>query len=762
MSDIAPWHELQTATFSNEADVETRLVLPLLRLLGFEEADIESKKPVDFRFGRKGPGRKPEADFVVYGANPHNRSTSLITIEAKHPTHSLKSAKEQGESYAYELRTPVLILTNGVELEAWQVNVAAELDHIFSIKVSDISASRGVIENVLRKTSIIELARNLKHKNFFDESSDLFLYENSIFENTNSSIASVHRTLSFKGPVSEKFKSQRFLQYLPKGAVVLANSGLGKTTLIDIISRMMIEDRWSNQPQARVPIIVPLQDFSLSKKTLAEFAYDRVEAHCPKISFAQFRDLLRKGVAFFLDAFDRIRPDRARELESDLRTTLRDYPNCIVFLFTRPGYKLDIPNLPRVNLEPFDSLEISQFLDTRRPPDNSGLWLFRLADIPENLKTLASVPLIANLLIEIYLSRRTLAVNIAEIYSHWLSQIMEQVQPFTALAQHEAALSCIALKTRSEAISATKAIKLLATENLDPTIIDSLVQIGALVVRGQAVELCHEALGDYFRARHIAENSLDRIEEFLIFDKTTAGSQFPIILFSIVECELTKGKIWDAIVQEGIDLACASLVFSCVPSQNLPSIEEGTRDFLTGVLEGIEAPINRHFSNLRADIYSKLSGSDGEYLQILGALQDNGAWVNMEFYTTDDPKAPKVLKERVSQPSRIIGGSTTQFRKFADEGRLHGLSQIQNAMQILLRKRELKGGPVTREEHCISRIRHLSKEYNFPFTTNSTIIDVIRDLEGYKGEYVYSSDQDCLQRFKINDLIKDLQDMIGQ
>ena len=104
------WNDIPTR-YTNEADVEVRLVLPLLHALGYEPNDIAPKYPVEFREGRV--GRKPEADFVCFSGPLHNRDTSLVVAEAKRPGEALPDGKAQGEFYAANLRSPLLFLTNG-------------------------------------------------------------------------------------------------------------------------------------------------------------------------------------------------------------------------------------------------------------------------------------------------------------------------------------------------------------------------------------------------------------------------------------------------------------------------------------------------------------------------------------------------------------------------------------------------------------------------------------------------------------------------
>lgn len=47
-------------------------------------------------------------------------------VEVKTPGTPLDDAREQGESYAFVLRTPVLLVTDGLRLHIWQVQQTGE------------------------------------------------------------------------------------------------------------------------------------------------------------------------------------------------------------------------------------------------------------------------------------------------------------------------------------------------------------------------------------------------------------------------------------------------------------------------------------------------------------------------------------------------------------------------------------------------------------------------------------------------------------
>jgi hypothetical protein len=81
------WSEISRQTFENEAEVETRLILPLLGALNYAAEDIRPKYPVIFQEGRR--GRKPETDFAVFGEKPHCRATSFSIWKRQSFRHTL-------------------------------------------------------------------------------------------------------------------------------------------------------------------------------------------------------------------------------------------------------------------------------------------------------------------------------------------------------------------------------------------------------------------------------------------------------------------------------------------------------------------------------------------------------------------------------------------------------------------------------------------------------------------------------------------------
>ncbi len=209
------WDQAGSLTFGNEADVEVRFVVPFLRALGYDEIDdIRAKYPVVFREGRR--GRKPEADFVVFYGPLQNRDTSILVVEAKAPGEDFEDARSQAESYASNVRSPFLLITDGGKLEIWQLQESMESQKVFAVSVTNIASERGRLESILAKEAAWTYCQSLQHKMVGLAISDFRPYETAEVKRTNRNPGIVRRTLKStkdRRSFSSSTTSARFLRW---------------------------------------------------------------------------------------------------------------------------------------------------------------------------------------------------------------------------------------------------------------------------------------------------------------------------------------------------------------------------------------------------------------------------------------------------------------------------------------------------------------------------------------------------------------------
>ena len=94
-------------TLRSERDVETKLISPLFRdILGYPEDSLHWAEPVSIVLGRE--KKTKEADLVAY-----HEGQPVVVVEAKKPTEPVQSGIGQVDSYAFALRSPYSVVTNG-------------------------------------------------------------------------------------------------------------------------------------------------------------------------------------------------------------------------------------------------------------------------------------------------------------------------------------------------------------------------------------------------------------------------------------------------------------------------------------------------------------------------------------------------------------------------------------------------------------------------------------------------------------------------
>jgi type I site-specific restriction endonuclease len=168
------WASVAALPSGNEAEVERRIVVPLLEALGYDDGDIRSKHPVIFHEGRR--GRKPEADFVVFYGPIQSRDTSLLVVEAKAPGEDLHIARLQAESYASKLRAPFILITDGRDVEIWQLQLTSESHCALKVQVECIGEKRGELETLLSKEAMYQYCQSLLYKKIVPMVGDLASY----------------------------------------------------------------------------------------------------------------------------------------------------------------------------------------------------------------------------------------------------------------------------------------------------------------------------------------------------------------------------------------------------------------------------------------------------------------------------------------------------------------------------------------------------------------------------------------------------------
>ncbi len=692
MSDF--WNSAPPSTFANEADVEHQLVVPLLDALGYEKTDIVPKYPVEFREGRR--GRKPEADFVCFNGMPHDRNNSLLVVEAKDPDEALTDGKEQGESYAANLRAPLLLLTNGRQLQAWQLQPTRESEKVIDIAVADMIGNRGTIEKLLSKKALATLCERLAVKSFVKSAVQHKEYVVAEYARITKDERTINRTLRDRGGNENKMvlPSDRLISAHPRGAIILAPSGFGKSTLSHQILEQALR-KCSTDEEAPLPFLIPLPAIEPGMGSLLRFMQQRLVAYSPGETADTLRQMLRtSGAIIICDAFDRVAIPFRTEVQSELSNTIRDFPRVQLIVFSRESVSPELP-LPRFDLaapsdEELRDLEVLVLGHTQRSA-------FVTSMMPKTLRNICENILVARLVFEYWKGHGQYPVELGLLFRAWLDGLLHTANnPSSKIVWQESSLTLLADASADAPIQATTAAALLKHNHLEPQLIDDLIERGALRVNGVSLELQHEALADYLRARQLASLPEAELPDRLGAIAISSDSLFPTLLMSQLRSRKLQSILWKRLSGTNIEVYLDALRYRFDLSEELEKQDEEklSRGYLEDLLDGIEFPLAAFFPAMRKSILHYLTSEDGAELGIVGIVQ-RPPMNEVRYALRGIKDGSRVMVGRPQLQQNVYATSWLHLGRSGyrlDSGRLVGIALLRDAVLRLIENQEVEGG----------------------------------------------------------------------
>jgi hypothetical protein len=720
--------KIANKTFANEADVETRLIIPLLNALEYAPEDIHPKFPVIFQEGRK--GRRNEADFAVFLGKNHDRSHSLLVIEAKHPNEKLGDGRKQGESYAANLRSPFLILTNGVEFEVWQMQISAESELVFSASISTLSAKADELSSLAAKSSVQKYAEAIRRKAISEVNCDLTAYLDAELNRTEAYKSAIARRMYPLGaPNAEMLMSPTLLDSIVEGAVVTAPSGYGKTTLAKSLLRDALS-RSKRVGSSDIAIEISLPEVAIEKCTILDFARNRISSHCAQVTAPFLRHLLRSsGGLFLLDGYDRLKPRDRDALLVQMKNLHRDFPATQIVVFSRGNSRPSL-DVPVYELREYSSEEREAYIEAEFVPQgiHSSAPLFR---VPKTLQALFAIPLLFHLAMKYWFGKHVFPTDLSALFVSWLDSLFEAGNlSASKRLLAEAALRVFARESVKGVLPKAAILPLLQRNGIQADILDDLIACDVLRMTGQSLEIVHEMLGDYLAACDITENDRQSLPKVISQIEIAHDSMLPVLLASMLRDRNDLKVLLSRLAGTDLPIYFEALRFRANISAQLSTDKtEFARGYLEDMLDGLEQPTQAFFEPLRDLINEGLAGSFTKRLSVLG----NGSpdWINFQY-------SPLGSGSRVAvgplNDALVARGSNLRLLGLrADSGRLLALSQLQAELKKLLENRLLHGGLEWRSERLVGWIRLLAKETSFPLSLTNSLSEIERVLQPYKG-----------------------------
>lgn len=749
------WKDCDQLSFFNEADVETKLIVPMLTALGYDRSsDIVSKMPIDFKIYEGKSGRKPEADFIVFSSSPHSRANSLVTVEAKHPNEKLEKGKMQAESYAQNLKTPFIFLCNGPSAQLWQLQTSTECNLLFEVSDGEYAANRHQFESYLSKEAAISLTEHLVFKNFNLSLRDYSTYEILELERFRNDQPRITRQIYDFGNDAAPPMSVCDFVGAKEHAVIVAKSGFGKSVLAKQICIEALEQRFEEK-EASLPVEVSLPELAVSGQSLQQFVVDRISVHHPSVTLSSFARLVREeGVLVVADGLNRVPHQKQLEIITQFNILARDFPRLRVVVLTNhfPDAKLvgamvfELREFHRNDLETLAALHDM----------SSVIWL----DAPQTINEMAKVPVLAARIVEGYKITGQHFHRIDQIFEHWLENGLADVGQFERALLYEI-LEKLASTTRESSISVSRFSQLMREVDADTALREKIMGTGLVVIEGEAIELVHETLATYLRAKALMARPAHEIGIYLAKYGANENHLFGSILMALAPDRSIQDLVWCGLLKHSLEQAIGGLRYRNNLAIQFKTQNKNDKSFnyLSDVHQAIVEFSQRYLRSHVEKLYEELSGVSTNDLGIAGNVTEHST--NYTFFDAAKQNEKVIVEAPDCLRGNIAYGDNLHIQGFRlDSGRIIGLKRLQNAMHKLCDKRKIQGGRIWLEERCLSRFRYLTEAYGWlTLTGRVDIAAAIKLLTPEDGTWANDGHEKEPVVFSISDLIYDLNEL---
>ena len=650
------------------------------------------------------------------------------------------------------------MLTNGDTFEIWQLQATQESVCELDIPVASLSAERGRIEQLLGKAGLIAYCRSLAFKTMLEASVDYGAYETAELKRTAPSSPSIERTLQLAGSKrsEDSIEASRLIEGFPGGAIIVAPSGYGKTTLAARLFREAIEARWRKK-RTSLTFDVPLPDMVELGMGIPEFLQARLSAHCPSVSPAALKQILRdRGATILCDGFDRVAASSRTKLNAELAAFIRDYPKAQIFVFSREASKPDVA-LPVLELTALTDEQMQVMERAILDEDDKHYSVIGL--MPEMLRTLCKNPLLLSQALAFWKLNHTFPTQITDLFQSWLSSTLKADPNDAVFAiECEHGLTVIAQATWNTPLAGTKALALFKESGIRSEVLNDLVNCDAVRVTGSVVEVQHEAMADYLRAKAVATQENLTVEQLAALP-ITEDSFFPVLLMAALPTNRLQSEWWRQLSAASIRVYGDALRYRFDVSEELKKLEPErlSHDYLLDLLDGIEMPLDGVFPGLRRAVAEHLiDDADGEFA-ITGMLHADHSHISYMLHPRGSPDASRVSVAFPDGPGMYRGVNLNLSQMRLDSGRLLGATLLSETILETVKHQRLRGGPVWAAEQLIGRVRFLADTYDFPIALDASLDTVEAALQPLHDKWVRPAAFSSKESFSIRSLIDDIE-----
>jgi len=340
-----------------------------------------------------------EADVVYFDSGGHAghrereyhgwvEDHSLVAVEIKKPTQmedrsrrrkNVQNAQDQTRSYAYWLKTPMYVITDGKELLVYRVEEFFRDQLAFHRLVPELPRHWPELQRLLGPEAVLRYCQENRFKVNDSRVTDYTGYLDRILSNSDDASEYVmKRTVSEPdrdpassvGGCSTGSFEDRCLKHVPhdvllesgSSVVVLSETGGGKTHLTKVLLRQAAR-ACKVDPSARVPVMLAGQSWRSNSK-IEECIYREVEPGLPGLTEQMVREDYNNGRFLLLvDGLDEVPMKRVGTLRDELRRMARTTRTRGIVTCRRYDYRRELSEwLDECEIDPLSRAQIEEYV----------------------------------------------------------------------------------------------------------------------------------------------------------------------------------------------------------------------------------------------------------------------------------------------------------------------------------------------------------------------------------------------------------------
>lgn len=634
----------------SEAEVRSKLIVPLLELLGYP-IDLRAEEFPVYGFEGGKPLSAKAADFLQFSSKEFDThrgksdtelewvyNHSLLVFEAKKPTEEIL-VKGQPVFYSAWTKSVAYIISNGKKIEGYIVNANYSDTCVFSCLVSEIPGKWELI-NKLNYDNILALKSTSEYKAKWTHTGTYESYKNIMrVRCTEELYASVDRTLekvSYTPHIIKNREVQNYNDVLDETSkIITSEPGGGKSYLLHMLLRDYLSKY--DETDEKIPIILEGRYYGKIYNSINEGIYKELNIIIPHVTSEIIEKRLHSGGFIILfDALDEVEINYDSLLH-ELHQLRRD-TNCTIIVTSRlQNYKDDLcTDFIHYSLEPLSDSMVSDLLNKYSKEEIP----FNIHCIPQRLLEVIKTPLFLKLFVTISEKNGTYRIptNHATLFEMYIAEKTKALS--CSLFEENIVkkiLSKYAIYSYEHGDNTDKFFEILdefCEPNNKTKIYDIIWKSGIICNGLQGIKYFHKTMHEFFVALYISKLELSDIKKWLS-ESICQEKYYEVVCYltGIISNHHQQNMVLDYLEMNNLKLYLRALKsrknFAC-DEQELSN--QYATEYFGQLLKTYKNIIETHFKNIRSCFDGFNKDGTGKVC-IKGNINFSAGSVSMVIYT---------------------------------------------------------------------------------------------------------------------------------